>query len=82
MNRLSKRMKVPIAWISVASIAVGCATANPEAVRPIPAPTTIVPRSRSASSPAASYADGEYTATGQYGGQPSSITVTATLSLY
>lgn len=73
-------MIVPIAGISVALITAGCATVNREAVRPTPAPTTVVPRSSAASSPAASYADGEYTATGQYGGLPSSITVTATLS--
>jgi uncharacterized protein with FMN-binding domain len=73
-------MIVPIAGISVALITAGCATANQEAARPIPVPTTVVPRSSAVSSPAASYTDGEYTATGQYGGQPSSITVTATLS--
>ena len=80
MTRLSKKIQVSIAGISGALIIAGCATANQEAVRPTPAPTTVVPRSSAASSPAASYADGEYTATGQYGGQPSSITVTATLS--
>lgn len=80
MTRLSKRMKVPIAGISVALVIAGCATVNREAARPTPAPTTVVTRSRSASSPAASYANGIHTATGQYGGLPSSITVTVTLS--
>ena len=37
-------------------------------------------RSRSATSNDSTYADGVYTATGQYGGLPSSITVTVTLA--
>lgn len=80
MTRLSKRLKVLIAWIFVTPIVAGCATVDREAARPTSAPNTIVTRSRSASSQVSSYADGEYTATGQYGGLPSSITVTATLS--
>lgn len=80
MTSLSKKINVTMAGISAALIIAGCATANREAVRPTPASNTVVPRSSAASSPAASYTDGEYTATGQYGGQPSSITVTATLS--
>ena len=80
MTRLSKRLKVPTAWISVALIVAGCATVDREAARPTSAPNTVVIRSRSALSRDSSYADGEYTATGQYGGLPSSITVTATLS--
>lgn len=80
MTRLSKRLKVPAAWISVALIVAGCAAVDREAARPTSAPNTVVTRSRSTSSQDPSYADGEYTATGQYGGLPSSITVTATLS--
>ena len=73
-------MKVPIAWISAALIVAGCATVDREAARPTSAPNTVVTRSRSKSSQDSSYADGVYTATGQYGNLPSSITVTATLS--
>ncbi len=80
MTRLSKKIQVSIAGISGALIITGCGIVNREAARPTSAPTNAVTRLRSASSPAASYADGVYTATGQYGGLPSSITVTATLS--
>ncbi len=80
MTRLSKRMKLPIAGISVVLIIAGCATVDREAARSTSAPNTVVTRSRLASSQDSSYADGEYTATGQYGGLPSSITVTATLT--
>lgn len=80
MTRLNKRMKVAMAWIS-AVIVAGCTTVDREAARPTSAPNTIVtPRSRSVSSQDSLYADGVYTATGQYGSLPSSITVTATLS--
>jgi uncharacterized protein with FMN-binding domain len=80
MNKLSKRMTLSTALISVALIIAGCVTVDREAARPTSAPNTVVTRSRSASSQNSSYADGEYTATGQYGGLPSSITVTATLT--
>jgi len=80
MTRLSKSMKAPIAGISVALIIAGCATVDREAARPTSAPNSVVTRSRSASSQDSSYTDGAYTATGQYGSLPSSITVTATLS--
>lgn len=64
----------------MALVIAGCSTVDMEAARPTSAPNTVVPRSRSASSQDSSYADGIYTATGQYGSLPSSITVTATLS--
>jgi uncharacterized protein with FMN-binding domain len=80
MTRPSKRMKVPIAAISVALLVAGCATVDRSAARLTAAPNTVVTRSRSASSQDSSYADGVYTAIGRYGSLPSSITVTATLS--
>ena len=80
MTSLSKRMKVPIVGISIAFVIAGCSTTDMEAARPMPTPNTVVARSRSASSKGSLYADGVYTAIGQYGSLPSSITVTVTLS--
>lgn len=80
MTRLSKKMKVTMAGISVALVIAGCSTTDMEAARPMSTPNTVVARSRSASSKDSLYADGVYTATGQYGSLPSSITVTVTLS--
>lgn len=72
-----KRMKVTLAGISVALL-IGCSTTGMEVMRPMSTLNADVSRSRSALSQDA-YADGIYTATGQYGSLPSSITVTATL---
>src|SRR5687768_15830586 len=80
MTTLSKRMKVTMAGISVALVMAGCSTTGMEVERSTSAPDAGVTRSRSASSIDSSYADGVYTATGQYGSLPSSITVTVTLA--
>jgi uncharacterized protein with FMN-binding domain len=72
-------MKVPIIGIFMALV-TGCSTMDMEAARPMSTPNTIVARSRSASSKDSSYANGIYTAIGQYGSLPSSITATVTLS--
>ncbi|MBD6618775.1 hypothetical protein FNW02_23845 [Komarekiella sp. 'clone 1'] len=78
MTTLNKRMKVAIAGVAV-SLLIGCSTTGTEVVRPVSTPNADVNRSRSASSENSAYTDGVYTATGQYGSLPSSITVTATL---
>jgi FAD:protein FMN transferase len=72
-----ERMKVAIAGISMALL-LGCSPTSTAVMRPVSTPNPDVSRSRSASSQSA-YADGVYRATGQYGGGPSFITVTATL---
>jgi FAD:protein FMN transferase len=77
MATLIKRMKVTLAGISVALL-IGCSTTGTEVMRPMSTSNADVSRSRSASSQS-TYADGVYRATGQYGGGPSFITVTATL---
>jgi uncharacterized protein with FMN-binding domain len=79
MTVLKNRMKAATAAISVALIVAGCAAVDRETARPTSAPNSVT-RSRTASSLDSSYTDGVYTAIGQYGGLPSSITVTATLS--
>jgi uncharacterized protein with FMN-binding domain len=79
MTTLNKRIKVTIAGISVALVIAGCSTMDMEVVRPTSAPDAVVTRSRSASSKDSSYADGVYTAAGQYGNLPSFITMTVTL---
>ena len=56
------------------------ATADASVVRPSPTADVTATPSRAATQNEATYADGVYMATGQYGGLPSSITVTATLA--
>jgi hypothetical protein len=62
----------------------GCASSR-EVVSPTPTPEVAVTppsvaRPRSSAGAQSTYADGVYTATGQYGSLPSSITVTVTLA--
>jgi uncharacterized protein with FMN-binding domain len=81
MTTLSKRMRVAaMAGISAASLVMAsCLTTDMAAVRPTSASDAGVPRSRSAISEESPYVDGVYTATGEYGSLPSSISVTVTL---
>jgi uncharacterized protein with FMN-binding domain len=80
MRTLSKRMRVAtIAGILVSLVTAPCWTTGMAVVRSTYASDVGVTRSRSALSIDATYADGVYTATGQYGNLPSSITVTVTL---
>jgi uncharacterized protein with FMN-binding domain len=80
MTTLIKRMKVTtMAGISVAFVMAPCWTTGIADVRSTSASDAGVTRSRSALSEDSTYADGVYTATGQYGNLPSSITVTVTL---
>lgn len=80
MTTLSKRIIVTtIAGIFVSLIMAPCWTTDIALVRSTSASDAGVIRSRSASSKDSTYADGVYTATGQYGSLPSSITVTVTL---
>lgn len=59
-------------------VAPGCITSDGVA-RPTSGPGARATRSSPESSDESGYADGVYSATGQYGGLPSSITVTLTL---
>jgi uncharacterized protein with FMN-binding domain len=63
--------------IPTAMVLAGAWDSEPRAEAPAPAP-----RAGASSGPSlrSQYADGVYTATGQYGGQPSFITVKATLA--
>jgi uncharacterized protein with FMN-binding domain len=80
MTSLSKRMRVTtIAGILVSLVMAPCWVTGMAVVRSTSASDAGVTRSRSALSYDATYADGVYTATGQYGSLPSSITVTVTL---
>ena len=83
MATLIEWMKVTIAGIFT-TLLIGCLPTGTEVMRPVSTPDTSTPdtnvsRSRLASSQDFAYADGVYRATGQYGGGPSFITVTATL---
>lgn len=78
MASLSQRIKVTITGLSVALL-IGCSPTSTEVMRPVSTPNPNVSRSQLASSQDFAYADGVYRATGQYGGGPSFITVTATL---
>jgi uncharacterized protein with FMN-binding domain len=81
MTTLRKRISATaMAGISASLVVASCATADPVGVRPTLVPDTAVTRPASAASKASAYADGVHTATGQYGGLPSSITVTVTLA--
>ena len=79
MTALSKRIRVTmLAGISVSLVMAPCGPTGLAVVRPTAGSDAGATRSRSTIRDAA-YADGVYTATGQYGSLPSSITVTATL---
>ena len=73
---MARRMRRMVMIPAVMMLAGGW-NAGSSAQEPAPAPRTGTP---SAPSPRSRYADGVYTATGQYGGQPSFITVKATLA--
>ena len=73
---IRNRMRL-LATIPAAVIFAGAWHTGPKAEEPPPTPRTGSP---SAPSQRNRYADGVYTATGQYGNQPSFITVRATLS--
>jgi uncharacterized protein with FMN-binding domain len=62
--------------IPMAMVLAGAWASEPRAEAPAAAPLS---GTSSGPSPRSRYADGVYTATGQYGGQPSFITVRATL---
>jgi uncharacterized protein with FMN-binding domain len=80
MTTRSKRMKAAtIAGISVSLVLVAWGTTDLAAVRPTPGSDADVERATPATCNGSAYADGEYTATGEYGSLPSSITVTVTL---
>ncbi|HEU5102434.1 MAG TPA: hypothetical protein VFU22_25600 [Roseiflexaceae bacterium] len=79
MTTLSKKMKVTMAGISLVLVMTPGCTTGTAVMRPTSSPDAIVTPSRSAIRNDAIYADGVYTATGQYGSGPSSITVTVTL---
>jgi uncharacterized protein with FMN-binding domain len=82
MTPSNKRMRLTVmAGISAASLVIAsCVTTEMAAVRPTSASAAGISESRSSARNGFNYADGVYTATGQYGGQPSFITVTATLA--
>ena len=65
--------------IAVAAATAGCATTDMDVATPSSASNTSVATPGSPSSRRSKYADGTYTATGQYGGLPSSIGVTVIL---
>ena len=64
--------------IAIAVAAAGCATTDTDVTTPSTSNTSVATPG-SPSSRRSNYADGTYTATGQYGGLPSSIGVTVTL---
>ena len=82
MTPSNKRMRLAaMAGISAVSLVMAsCVKTDLAAVRPTSASAADVTRSRSAMREGAVYADGVYTATGQYGNLPSFITVTVTLA--
>jgi uncharacterized protein with FMN-binding domain len=65
--------------ISVAAATAGCATTDADGTSPSSASNTSVVVPGSPSSRRSRYADGTYTAIGQYGSLPSSIGVSVTL---
>ena len=65
--------------MAVAAATAGCATTDTDVATPSSASNTSVATPGSPSSRRSKYADGTYTATGQYGGLPSSIGVTVIL---
>ena len=82
MTPSNKPMRLAtLAGISAASLVMAaCATTELAAVRPAAAAAAAVSESRSSVRNGSTYANGVYTATGQYGSLPSFITVTATLA--
>jgi uncharacterized protein with FMN-binding domain len=75
-----RRIKVAtMAGISAALVMAGCSTTGTEAPRPPSGSDAGATRSVPASSRGSTYADGSYTATGEYGSLPSSIGVSVTL---
>jgi uncharacterized protein with FMN-binding domain len=75
----SKTLLTTIIALSIAAAAAGCATRDADGTSPSSASNTSVATPSSPSSRRSKYADGTYTATGQYGGLPSSIGVSVTL---
>lgn len=81
MARRNKRFRpTTMAGISVPLILAPCWTTVAAYERMQPSPDADTAPSRPATREDPAYADGVYTATGQYGGPPSSITVTVTLA--
>ena len=74
-----KTLLTTIIAISVAAAAAGCVTTDADVTTPSSASNTSVAAPGSPSSRRSKYADGTYTATGQYGSLPSSIGVSVTL---
>jgi uncharacterized protein with FMN-binding domain len=75
-----KRIKIAtVAGISAALVLAGCSTTGTEASRSPSDSGAGATRSAPASSRGSTYADGRYTATGEYGSLPSSIGVSVTL---
>ena len=75
----SKTLRSAIIAICVAAAAAGCATTDVDGTSPSSASSTSVAAPSSPSSRRSRYVDGTYSATGQYGGLPSSIGVSVTL---
>ncbi len=73
MTALNKKIASAVAGISVTAAVAGCAATDEG---PTSASTSAAPTSGAS---AAGYADGEYSADGQYGNLPSRIGVTVTL---
>jgi uncharacterized protein with FMN-binding domain len=81
MTPLNEAMRVAtMGGVSAVLVLAACATTDMAAVRPTSASAAEAPGSRSALKGGSTYADGVYTATGQYGSLPSFITVTVTLA--
>jgi FAD:protein FMN transferase len=80
-DRTAPRSKTLLATVAicVAAATAGCATTDTDGTSPSSAPSSSVATSGSPTSRRSNYADGTYTATGQYGGLPSSIGVSVTL---
>jgi uncharacterized protein with FMN-binding domain len=74
-----KTLLTAIIAISVAAATAGCATTDADVTTPSSASNTSVAAPASPSSRRSKYADGTYSATGQYGSLPSSIDVSVTL---
>src|SRR5688500_6238717 len=81
MTTLSRCTRIgAVAGISVALVVAPYRTQGLEALRPPSALDAGVARSTPAIRHVSCFADGVYTATGEYGSLPSSITVTVTLA--
>jgi uncharacterized protein with FMN-binding domain len=74
-----KTLRSAIIAISVAAATAGCVTTDAEVTTPSSASNTSIVVPGSPASRRSRYADGTYTATGQYGSLPSSIGVSVTL---